>query len=200
MKKILLALMAVVAIGFTSCNSTGKQTADDETAEVQKLADETTSVLSEIFSAEQLDASQINEFKKQMASINERIDELVQQNPELAKEYVAKIQDFLKENTEKIREKVNPGSPLMIALEHITSISPEQIIEASKQQQQQIQDAAAEQAENAANEAVDAANEAVDAAKEAAKKKAEEAKDAAKAKAAEEIDNAASNIKKNLGL
>jgi uncharacterized protein YukE len=203
MKKILFALMAVIAICLASCNGTAKQGANGEGAEA---ADATITALTE-----QLDAAQIDKLQETLASIKEKIAELIKNNPEVAKEYVTKVQNFLKENADKIKEVAGNNATIDTAVSALTSISPEQVVEnlssAIGGAAESVQDAAqqqADQAVDAANQAVDAANQAVDdakaAAEEAVKQKTEEAKQAAKDKAAEQIDAAADQVKKGLGL
>ena len=182
MKKILLAVMAVVAaIGFTSCGNKTQQ-ADAETAAVdsvaivdsiaQGAAQETIDALSA-----DLEANDVSKLQATLESIKVKIAEIVKNNPEVAKEYVVKVQTFLKENADKVKADIEPANVVNGLLE-------------------QVGDAATE----AKDAAVDAANQKVEEAKQAAADKANEAKEAAKEKANEAIDNAAASAKSKLGL
>ena len=114
-------------------------------------------------------------------------------NPEVAKEYVAKVQSFLKENADKLKAVIGDNAVAAAALSAVTEIEPESVVSGLLEQ---VGDAATE----AKDAAVEAVNEKVDEANQAAEEKAQEAKDAAKAKANEAIDDAAAAAKKKLGL
>ena len=79
------------------------------------------------------------------------------------------------------------------AVSAITDVEPANVVNGLLEQ---VGDAATD----AKDAAVDAVNEKVDEAKQAAEDKANEVKDAAKQKANDAIDNAASDVKKGLGL
>ena len=195
MKKILLAVMAVCAISFTSCGNKTQQASDEAvdsvaviTAAADEAAEGTISALSE-----QLEAGDANKLQQVLETVKTKVAELIKQNPEIAKEYVVKVQDFLKENAEKIKSVVGDNAAVAAAVSAITDIEPQNVVNGLLDQ---VSDAAAD----AKDAAVDAVNDKVDEAKDAAKQKAEEAKDAAKQKAGEAVDNAANSAKKALGL
>ena len=197
MKKILLAVMAVAAIGFTSCGNKTQQ-ADAETAAVdsvaivdsiaQGAAQETIDALSA-----DLEANDVSKLQATLESIKVKIAEIVKNNPEVAKEYVVKVQTFLKENADKVKALVGDNAAVAAALSAVTSIEPANVVNGLLEQ---VGDAATE----AKDAAVDAANQKVEEAKQAAEEKANEAKDAAKQKANEAIDNTAASAKSKLGL
>lgn len=197
MKKILLAVMAVAAIGFTSCGNKTQQ-ADAETAAVdsvaivdsiaQGAAQETIDALTA-----DLEANDASKLQATLESIKVKIAEIVKNNPEVAKEYVVKVQNFLKENADKVKALVGDNAAVAAALSAVTDIEPANVVNGLLEQ---VGDAATE----AKDAAVDAANQKVEEAKQAAEEKANEAKEAAKQKANEAIDNAAASAKSKLGL
>ena len=197
MKKILLAVMAVAAIGFTSCGNKTQQ-ADAETAAVdsvaivdsiaQGAAQETIDALSA-----DLEANDVSKLQATLESIKVKIAEIVKNNPEVAKEYVVKVQNFLKENADKVKALVGDNAAVAAALSAVTDIEPASVVNGLLEQ---VGDAATE----VKDAAVDAANQKVEEAKQAAEEKANEAKEAAKQKANEAIDNAAASAKSKLGL
>ena len=197
MKKILLAVMAVAAIGFTSCGNKTQQ-ADAETAAVdsvaivdsiaQGAAQETIDALSA-----DLEANDVSKLQATLESIKAKIAEIVKNNPEVAKEYVVKVQTFLKENADKVKALVGDNAAVAAALSAVTDIEPASVVNGLLEQ---VGDAATE----AKDAAVDAANQKVEEAKQAAADKANEAKEAAKEKANEAIDNAAASAKSKLRL
>lgn len=197
MKKILLAVMAVAAIGFTSCGNKTQQ-ADAETAAVdsvaivdsiaQGAAQETIDALSA-----DLEANDVSKLQATLESIKVKIAEIVKNNPEVAKEYVVKVQTFLKENADKVKALVGDNAAVAAALSAVTDIEPASVVNGLLEQ---VGDAATE----VKDAAVDAANQKVEEAKQAAADKANEAKESAKEKANEAIDNAAASAKSKLGL
>jgi hypothetical protein len=194
MKKILFAVMAVVAIGFTSCGNKTQAPADevDSAAIVDSLAAEAANISISALS-EQIEAGDASKLQAVLETIKTKVAELIKTNPEVAKEYVEKVQNFLKENADKVKALVGDNAAVAAAVSAITDIEPENVVNGFLQS---VGDAATE----AKDAAVDAVNEQVDAAKDAAEQKAEEVKDAAKKQASDAIDGAADKTKKALGL
>ena len=204
MKKIVFVVMAVAAIGFTSCgNKTQQAEAVDSVAIVDSLAGAAAQGDIDAISA-LLNGGDATKLGEALAAVKEKIAKLIKENPEVAKEYVAKVQNFLSENSEKIQAVVGQNETVQVAVNALTEAEPDDIIKGFLSS---VGDAATEvkdAAVDAANEQVDAAKQAVEdkanEAKEAADKKVQETKDAAKQKANEAIDNAAKDVKKGLGL
>lgn len=194
MKKIVFAVMAVFAIGFaTSCgNKTQQGEAVDSVALIDSLSSEAAQqdidAISSLF--ETGDASKLQEA---LAAIKEKVANLVKENPELAKEYVAKVQTFLKDNADKVKALVGDNAAAAAALSAVTDIEPASVVSGFLEK---VGDAATE----AKDSAVSAVNQKVEDAKQAAADKAQEVKDAAKEKAGEAVDNAADKVKKGLGI
>ena len=198
MKKILLAVMAVAAIGFTSCggNKTEQGEAVDSVALIDSLSEEAIQeTLNKLNGV--IDAKDANKLKEVLEDSKAKVAELVKQNPELAKAYVAKLQKFLKENQAKVSEFAGkvPGTQ-----DAINAIISDEAGDGLGGLIGALEDKAEATKENA--EA--AANQAKEATKAAAKKQVEDTKAAAKEQANKAIDNAAKNAaneaKKSLGL
>jgi len=194
MKKIVLAVMAVAAIGFTaSCgNKTQQADAVDSVAIVDSLAGEAANATISALT-EQLEAKDANKLQETLTAIKEKIASLIKENPEVAKEYVAKVQNYLKENADKIKEVAGENGAIAAAVSAVTAIEPANIVNG-------FLNAVDSTATSAKDAAVDAAVNAKDAAVNAATDAANNAKDAAKQKANEAVDNAADQVKKGLGL
>ena len=193
MKKIVFVVMAVAAIGFTSCgNKTQQAEAVDSVAIVDSLAGAAAQGDIDAISA-LLNGGDATKLGEALAAVKEKIAKLIKENPEVAKEYVAKVQNFLSENSEKIQAVVGQNETVQVAVNALTEAEPDDIIKGFLTS---VGDAATE----VKDAAVDAANEQVDAAKKAAEDKANEVKENAKQKTGEAIDNAAQDIKKGLGL
>ena len=193
MKKILLAVMAVAAIGFTACGNKAQQgEATDSTAVEVNVADEEADAAIAALTSN-LETKDANKFQQALDAVKAKIAELIKTNPEAAKQYVARVQTFLKENADKVKAVVGENAAVAAAVSAITDVEPDKVVSGLLEQ---VGDAATE----AKDAAVDAANQKVDEAKQAATDKANEVKDAAKEKAAGAIDNAANAAKKGLGL
>ncbi len=193
MKKVFFAVMAMVAVGLTSCgNKTQQGEAVDSAAVIEAAADEAaTGTLAELTS--ELEAGDASRLQQTLESIKAKVAELIKNNPEVAKQYVAKVQNFLKENAEKVKALVGDNAAVAAAVSAITEAEPESIVSGLLQQ-------AGDAVTEAKDSVVSAAQQKVDDAKDAAQQKAEEAKDAAKQKAGEAVDAAADKAKKALGL
>ena len=195
MKKIVLAVMAVAAIGFSASCGNKTQQAEvevDSTAIVDSLASAAAQGDIDAISG-LLDGGDATKLQEALAAVKEKIATLIKENPEVAKGYVAKVQDFLKENADKVKALVGDNAAVASAVEAVTSIEPDKVVSGFLN----TVDSAATSAKDAA---VDAANQKVDEAKQAVEDKANEVKDAAKQKANDAIDNAAKDVKKGLGL
>ena len=187
MKKILLAVMAVAAIGFTSCggNKTEQGEAVDSVALIDSLSEEAIQETLDALNGV-IDAKDADKLKEVLEDSKAKVAELVKQNPELAKAYVAKLQKFLKENKDKVSEFAGKTAGTQDAIDAIISDESEDgfggLIGALE----------------------DKAEAAKDNAEAAAKKQVEDTKAAAKEQANKAIDNAAKNAaneaKKSLGL
>ena len=214
MKKILLAVMAVAAISFTSCGNKTQAVAEetvDSAAIVDSLANEAADATIAALS-EQIEANDANKLQEVIETIKVKVAELLKTNPEIAQEYVAKVQNFLKENADKVKAVIGDNAAAAAAIAAITDVEPQSVVngllETVGQAATDVKDAAVD----AKDAAVDAANQKIEEGKQAVEDKANEVKDAAKQKANdaidgaakekanEAIDNAADGAKKALGL
>ena len=132
---------------------------------------------------------------------------------ELAKEYLGKVQGFLKENADKIKAVIGDNAAISSLVDGISNLPSESVdalmgagdalkalgIDATAKAADAVE-GAVEGAKDAVEGAKDAAVDAVKDAKDAAVNKANEAVEGAKEKAGEAIDKAASDAKKKLGL
>ena len=181
MKKVLFAVVAMIAIGFAACtNKAQAPAAEAEGVDIEAAVSEITSALSE-----QIEAQDAGKFQEVLTAVQEKIKEFVGNNPEVAKEYVAKIQDFLKENAEKIKAFAGENETVNNIINGLTALPAEAVVSSLSSAVGAAGDAIEGAAEDAAQAAEDKANEAVDAAKDAA---------------SEAVDNAADKAKDALGL
>ena len=195
MKKIVLAVMAVAAISFASCGNKTQQAnaeAVDSVAIVDSMA--TAAAQGDIDAISGLlNGGDATKLQEALAAVKEKIATLIKENPEVAKEYVAKVQSFLKENADKVKSLVGDNAAVAAALSAVTDIEPDNVVSG-------LLDNIGQAATDAKDAAAEAVNEKVDEAKQAAEDKANEVKDAAKQKANDAVDAAADKTKKALGL
>ena len=190
MKKVLFAVMAMMAIGFASCGNKTQASAEaSDSAAVINVEDESAAMINAL--TEQMEAKDANKFQEALAAIQEKIKALIASNPEAAKNLVDQVQAFLKENAEKIKD-----AAVTAAVASLTEAPAESIINSLTS----IGESAQEAANAQVDAAKDAANQAVEDTKAAADKAVEDSKAAAKEKAAKSIDDAASKAKSALGL
>jgi hypothetical protein len=195
MKKIVLAVMAVAAISFASCGNKTQQAnaeAVDSVAIVDSMA--TAAAQDDIDAISGLlNGGDATKLQEALAAVKEKIATLIKENPEVAKEYVAKVQNFLKENADKVKAIVGDNAAVQSAVSAITDAEPAAIVSG-------FLSSVGDAATAAKDSAVSAANEKIEEGKQAVEDKANEVKDAAKQKANEAIDNAAKDVKGKLGL
>jgi vacuolar-type H+-ATPase subunit H len=151
-----------------------------------------------------IEAGDVSKLQATLESIKASVAQLLKENPEVAKEYVAKVQTFLKENADKVKAVVGDSEAAVAAVAAVTEVDPEAVVNGLLEQvgdaATEVKDAAVDAANQKVEEAKDAANQKVEEAKNAASQKVEDTKNAAKEKTNEAIDNAAASAKKKLGL
>lgn len=213
MKKIILAVMAVAAIGFTSCNNkTAKgDPAIDSTSLVETASDaELASIDADNLTKELSEKIEANNAEAVQASIQKAKDKiadyLAQGDAEAARIYQETVNKFLTENVENIKTVVGENNEAVTSLIAAIAAVPGQTVDAVEGTVDAVKEgadaavkAAKEDAQKKVDEAVDAQKKKAAEAVDAQKKKAAEAVDAQK-KAGEAIDNAAADAKKKLGL
>ena len=204
MKKIIFAVLAMVAIGFSACGNKTQQAEAIDTAAVldsiaSEVAQEDINAISALF-----ESGDVAKLQEALATVKEKIASLIKENPELAKEYVIKVQDFLKENTDKVKALAGDSEAAVAAVAAVTEVDPEAVVKGLLEQvgdaATEVKDAAVDAANQQVEDAKNAANQKVEETKAAAEKQIEDQKNAAKQKTGEAIDNAANKTKKALGL
>ena len=172
MKKIIFAVMAVFAIGFSACgNKTQQGEAVDSVAMIDSMATAFANEDIDIIT-KHLEAGDVAKLQEILGQVKQKIATLIKENPELAKEYVEKVQGFLKENADKVKAVVGDSETAVAAVAAVTEVDPDAVV---KGLLEQVGDAATE----VKDAAVDAANQKVEEAKDAANQKVEETKAAA---------------------
>ena len=204
MKKIIFAVLAMVVIGFSACGNKTQQAEAIDTAAVldsiaSEVAQEDINAISALF-----ESGDVAKLQEALATVKEKIASLIKENPELAKEYVIKVQDFLKENADKVKALAGDSEAAVAAVAAVTEVDPEAVVKGLLEQvgdaATEVKDAAVDAANQQVEDAKNAANQKVEETKAAAEKQIEDQKNAAKQKTGEAIDNAANKTKKALGL
>ena len=194
MKKVLFIAFAAAAFTMTSCNQKTEAPQAEAADSTVVVTDEVKNSVDELTAA--LESTDANAFQKAYEAVMEKAKNM---DPSVVKEYLTKIQEFVKENSEKVKAVIGTNAALASSVDAFANMpaeSLEKVTETVGKVQEQLK-GAQEGAENAAKEAVDNAvektNEAVNNAKEKATEKANEA-----------IDNAAKKgvdaVKGKLGL
>ena len=203
MKKILLAVMAVAAIGFTSCGNKTQQAEATDSTEVAINAEEEANAVIDNLKAF-VAAGDAEQLAAGLDQVKEMVGEFVLNDPDAAMTYVTTVQNYLKENAEQVKAVVEKNADAASAVAVFMETEPEvmvsAIVETVSNKAEATKDAAADAAEASKDAAAEAVNKTVEDVKAAANQKAEETKAAAKQKANEAVDNAAQNVKKGLGL
>jgi hypothetical protein len=88
MKKILFAVMAMIAIGFTSCGNKQKANTDAIEQEANINAEQEAAATIDALT-EQIEAKDANKLQEVLATVKEKIASFITSDPEAAKEYVA---------------------------------------------------------------------------------------------------------------
>ena len=223
MKKLFFVVMAVAAMSFASC---GNKSANQSEAPADSTAVETVDV-SDVTAAlaAGLTEGDASKLQATLETVKEKVAQLLQENPEQAKEYLTQVQDFLKENAEKVKEVVGDNAVVQTVVSSLVETPAETIVTALQSQLvatdeagQAVVDNAVEQAnvtvdavKNAVKEQLNATKQAAqdqaDAAQQAAQQKVEEGKQQARdavngaaQKTNEKVNEAANKALKGLGL
>ena len=85
MKKVLIAVVACMAMGFASCGNKTQAPAEaaDSTVVAEQSVDEAVSAITAALT-EQIEAKDANKLQETLASVQEQVKEFVTKNPELA--------------------------------------------------------------------------------------------------------------------
>ena len=200
MKKILFAVMAMVAIGTTSCgNKTQQAEAVDSVALIDSLAED---AIQETISAlnTHIEAGDAAKLQETLEAVKAEVLKMVKENPELAQACVTKLQEFIKENQDKVKSVIGDNTAAQAAVDALISVEAQDglagLIGEMESQAEETQAAAEQKVEDTKA----AAQQKVEDTKAAAQQKVEDTKAAAKQKASDVIDNTAKDVKKGLGL
>ena len=192
-------LVAVGAMTFVSCENKPKANAEEVVEEVtltQEEADaEADSMIASLTDVIE-NTKDVNKLQEILEAVKAKAAEYVGLNPEIAKTFVTKVQNFLKEKGDVVKALVGDNAAVGAALASLTDVSADDIV---SNFMSAVGDKAAEAVEGA-KDAVEGAADAVEGAKDAAAEKVNETVDAAKEKAAETVDAAADAAKKKLGI
>ena len=216
MKKVLFMALAAAAFTFTSCGNNKAQAPVEEAIDSTEVALEEANAAADEVIAQLADAQDANALQGILETVKAKVAEFISKNPEIAKEYLAKVQGFLKDNADKIKAVVGENAAVAGLLNTVSAIPSESVdalvnagdalkaigIDAASLAGKAV-DAAGDAVENVKDAAVEKAAGAVDAvkdAKDAAVDKAANAVNEGKEKASEAIDKAAADAKKKLGL
>ena len=191
MKKILLAVMAVAAIGFTSCNNkTNPGTAIDSTDVAAELTDASAIAKSEAESltatlTEKLAAADPATVQELLEQAKSKIAELVAKgDTEAAQAYKEVIDGFISNNAEQLKAVAAGNEALSTLVTTVTAL-PTDAAAAADAAKTAVEDAAANKVNEVKTNAAQTVNDAVE---------------TQRTRANDAIDNAAAEAKKKLGL
>jgi len=202
MKKLILAVAAVAAIGFTSCqnNKAPQQEAEQAVEEVvATTADEAGEQAEALIASmkEKLDAQDAAGVSELAGQAQTYINKLIEAGDStVAAAYTSAITKFINDNKEALNT-VAAGQESVSSLISNVEALPETL---TKSATELATDAAKEAVSNATDAVKDAAEAQVDAAKEAASNAVNDAKEKAGAAVDKAANDAANSAKKALGL
>ena len=209
MKKVFFMALAAVGLMFASCTNKPAQAPVEEAIDSTEVALQEANAAADEVIAQLSEATDATGIQSALEAVKAKVAEFIAKNPEIAKEYLAKVQGFLKDNADKIKGLVAGNAAVAGLLDTVTGIPSESVdallnagdalkglgIDAASLAGKAV-DAAGDAVEGAKDAAVDAAKDA----KDAVVDKATDAVDAAKDKAGEAVDKAADGAKKALGI
>ena len=196
MKKVFLMLVAVGAMTFVSCENKPKANPEEVVEEVTLTQEEADAEADSMIAS----LKDVNKLQEILEAVKAKAAEYVGLNPEIAKTFVTKVQNFLKEKGDVVKALVGDNAAVGAALASLTDFSADDIVSNFMSAVGDKAAEAVEGAKDAVEGAADAAAGAVENAKDAAAEKVNETVDAAKEKAAETVDAAADAAKKKLGI
>ena len=160
MKKILLAVMAVAAIGFTSCGNKTQQTETTDSTEVAINAEEEANAVIDNLKAF-VAAGDADKLAAGLEQVKEMVGEFVLNDPDAAMTYITTVQNYLKDNADQVKAVVEKNAEAASAVAVFMETEPEAmvsaIVETVSNKAEDTKDAAAEAAEATKDAAVDAA-------------------------------------------
>lgn len=211
MKKFFMMAMAVVAMTFASCGNKTEKPVEEVIDSVAVLTEEANAAAEDAISqlSTTLESKDASALQTALEAIKAKVAEFIAINPGIAKEYISKVQNFLKENAEAVKAVVGTNATISGLVDGIAALPTESVeaLTGATDALKALGIDASNFVKDAASDAVDAAAGAVEGAKDAAADAVEGAKDAAsnavegaKDAAGKAVDNAADATKKALGI
>lgn len=211
MKKFFMMAMAVVAMTFASCGNKTEKPVEEVIDSVAVLTEEANAAAEDAISqlSATLESKDASALQTALEAIKAKVAEFIAINPGIAKEYISKVQNFLKENADAVKAVVGTNATISGLVDGIAALPTESVeaLTGATDALKALGIDASNFVKDAASDAVDAAADAVEGAKDAAADAVEGAKDAAsnavegaKDAAGKAVDNAADATKKALGI
>ena len=203
--------MAVVAMTFASCGNKTEKPVEEVIDSVAVLTEEANAAAEDAISqlSATLESKDASALQTALEAIKAKVAEFIAINPGIAKEYISKVQNFLKENADAVKAVVGTNATISGLVDGIAALPTESVeaLTGATDALKALGIDASNFVKDAASDAVDAAADAVEGAKGAAADAVEGAKDAAsnavegaKDAAGKAVDNAADATKKALGI
>ena len=192
MKKLFFMAMLAIGVCFASC--TNKPAAQDDPTGVTEVIENLKT---------QLEAGDVAQFQGVLETVKEKVAQLLKESPETAKEYLVKVQEFLKENADKVKAVFGENETVNSAVNSLVAMPAESIIENLQSALGSVKDAGEQAVEDAqdavetkAAEMKDVVDEVIEDQKQKAADKVNEAAD----KVNEKVNEAADKVLKGAGL
>lgn len=205
MKKVFMMALAAAAITLSSCGNKTNVPNESEIVDSTEVAlNEANTAADEVIAqlTQNIEAKDASALQNALEAVKAKVSEFLTKNPEIAKEYLAKVQNFLKENTDKIKAVVGDNAAVASLVDGIANIPSESVdaLTGAGDALKALGIDLTQQAGDAVEGAKDAVEGAAADAKESAEKKADELTDEVKKNIGDAVDKTAADAKKKLGL
>ncbi|MBO6287504.1 MAG: hypothetical protein J6M94_02810 [Prevotella sp.] len=205
MKKVFMMALAAAAITLSSCGNKTNVPNESEIVDSTEVAlNEANTAADEVIAqlTQNIEAKDASALQNALEAVKAKVSEFLAKNPEIAKEYLAKVQNFLKENTDKIKAVVGDNAAVASLVDGIANIPSESVdaLTGAGDALKALGIDLTQQAGDAVEGAKDAVEGAAADAKESAEKKADELTDEVKKNIGDAVDKASADAKKKLGL
>lgn len=197
--------LAAAAITLSSCGNKTNVPNESEIVDSTEVAlNEANTAADEVIAqlTQNIEAKDASALQNALEAVKAKVSEFLTKNPEIAKEYLAKVQNFLKENTDKIKAVVGDNAAVASLVDGIANIPSESVdaLTGAGDALKALGIDLTQQAGDAVEGAKDAVEGAAADAKESAEKKADELTDDVKKNIGDAVDKASADAKKKLGL
>lgn len=197
--------LAAAAITLSSCGNKTNVPNESEIVDSTEVAlNEANTAADEVIAqlTQNIEAKDASALQNALEAVKAKVSEFLAKNPEIAKEYLAKVQNFLKENTDKIKAVVGDNAAVASLVDGIANIPSESVdaLTGAGDALKALGIDLTQQAGDAVEGAKDAVEGAAADAKESAEKKADELTDEVKKNIGDAVDKASADAKKKLGL